>query len=70
MAGDLNVVYPIERLTDMEREGVIGALASRHMSFMGAIGLESLSTIIFDTGRGAPRILREDGVDVVPLTPV
>jgi hypothetical protein len=37
MAADLNVAYPIERLPEMQREGAIGALASRHMSFMGAI---------------------------------
>src|SRR5258708_31379655 len=34
---DLNVVFPIDRLRELAREGVIGGLADTHYSFMGAV---------------------------------
>ena len=33
---DLNVVFPIDRLHELEADGTIGSLASLHYSFMGA----------------------------------
>lgn len=68
VAADLNVAFPLDRLVEMEREGVIGAVAPRHLSFTGPI-LE-LSTLRLDTGPAAAARLRDDGVDVVLLTPV
>ncbi len=68
IAADLNVAYPLDRLDEMEREGVIGAVAPRHLSFTGPI-LE-LSMLRLDTGPAAAALLRGDGVDVVLLTPV
>jgi D-proline reductase (dithiol) PrdB len=65
---DLNVVYPIDRLTEMAAEGVIGAVAPRHLSFTGP--LIELSTLIVDSGPAAARVLLDDAVDVVLLTPV
>src|SRR5262252_845578 len=48
IAADLNVAYPIDRLEEMQAEGVIGAIASRHLSFTGPI--MELSTLRLDTG--------------------
>jgi D-proline reductase (dithiol) PrdB len=68
IAADLNVAYPIDRLDEMRTEGVIGAVAPRHLSFTGPI--MELSTLRMDTGPAAAKLLVEDGVDVVLLTPV
>jgi D-proline reductase (dithiol) PrdB len=66
---DPNVVFPLDRLKEMAHEGRIGSVASRHIAFLGAQG-ESLSTMIIDTGPAAAKVLKDDGVDVVLLTPV
>lgn len=67
-ASDLNVAYPIDRLEELKRDGVIGDVAPRHLSFLGSTF--ELSTMRLDTGPRAAKLLREDGVDVVLLTPV
>ena len=69
-AADLNIVYPADRLNELAAAGEIGSVASRHLSFMGAQADSTFSTILLDTGPAAARVLREDGVDVVLLTPV
>ncbi len=33
--GDINCVFPIDRLRELEAEGVIGGLAEKHMTMMG-----------------------------------
>jgi len=65
---DRNVVYPIDRLSEMEAEGVIGRVAPRHASFIGSTF--ELSTFLHDTGPRLGAALRGDGVDVALLTPV
>lgn len=70
IAGDLNVVYPIDRLAELADRGVIGSVAAQHVSFMGAQVDHTLTTIRLDTGPQAAEILKADGVDVVLLTPV
>lgn len=65
---DLNVVYPVDRLAELAAAGVIGSVAARHLSFMGA--QFDLTTLIMDTGPAAAQALLADGVDVVVLTPV
>jgi len=67
---DLNVVYPIDRLHELAARGTIGSVASTHISFMGAQLDHTLATMRLDTGPAAARRLRDDGVDVVLLTPV
>jgi len=69
VAIDLNVVYPIDRLEELADQGVIGAVAPRHVSFAGNQP-DDVSTIRLDTGPSAAAALRADGVDVVILTPV
>ena len=58
-----------QKAKEMVAEGAIGSLASKHIAFLGAQG-ESLSTIILDTGPAAAKVLKDDGVDLVLLTPV
>ncbi len=69
-ATDINVVYPIDRLNEMAAAGEIGSVADRHISFMGAQFDATFSTILLDTGPAAARVLLDQGVDVVLLTPV
>jgi D-proline reductase (dithiol) PrdB len=66
---DLNVVFPIDRLEELAADGVIGAVAPRHVSFAGNQP-DDVATIRHDTGPAAAAELRADGVDVVLLTPV
>lgn len=66
---DLNVVYPIDRLEELAAKGIIGSVAPRHLSFAGNQP-DDVSTIRLDTGPSAAAALRQDGVDVVILTPV
>lgn len=68
-AADMNVVYPIDRLNELAERGVIGSVAARHYSFAGNQD-DSVSRVRLDTGPQAAKLLREDGVDVVLLTPV
>lgn len=67
-AADLDVVYPIDRLEELAAEGVIGGIAPRHASFMGAQDAE-MQAIRSETAPKLARELKRDGVDVVLLTP-
>ena len=63
---DWNVVFPLDRLRDLEREGAIGSIADTHYSFMGAtdpVQMESHAREV--AGR-----LKQDGVDAAILPPV
>jgi D-proline reductase (dithiol) PrdB len=63
---DWNVVFPLDRLRDLEREGAIGSIADTHYSFMGAtdpVQMESHAREV--AGR-----LKRDGVDAAILPPV
>lgn len=68
-AADINVVYPIDRLEELAADGVIGAVAPRHISFAGNQP-DDVSTLRLDSGPAAARDLLDDGVDIVILTPV
>jgi D-proline reductase (dithiol) PrdB len=68
ISSDLNVAYPVDRLEELALQAVIGGVAPRHLSFMGA--LPELSTLQMDTGPAAAKLLRDDGVDVALLVPV
>lgn len=71
LSADINVAYPIDRLEEMAAEGVIGSVAPRHISFMGALrGDNLMSSLILDFGPAAAKILVDDGVDVAVLTPL
>ena len=66
---DLDVVYPIDRLEELAAQGVIGAVAPRHVAFAGNQP-DDVATIRLDSGPAAAAALRADGVDVVVFTPV
>lgn len=66
---DVGVVFPLERLRDLEFEGTIGKAAPRHFSFMGHILGRHIDTLIKLTGPEVAGMLRADGVDAVFLTP-
>jgi D-proline reductase (dithiol) PrdB len=70
IVSDLNVVYPADRLDELAARGVIGSVASQHLSFMGAQPDHVLETLRLDTGPAAAKLLLDDGVNVVFLTPV
>ena len=63
---DLNVVFPIDRLNELEKDGVIGSVADFHYSFMGASDPESLEPAAAQLAG----LLKKDAVDAVFLTPV
>ncbi len=64
---DVNLVFPIDRLRELEAEGVVGSVADYHYSLMGAGWLPHQ---IEPTIRELARLLREDQVDAVCLVPV
>jgi D-proline reductase (dithiol) PrdB len=65
---DHNVVFPVDRLRELASQGVIGRVADRHLAYAG--NQFELSTVRIDTGPEGAKLLRDDGVDVVLLTPV
>ena len=67
--GDPNVVFPIDRLRELEQDGRLGSVAPRHLAFAGNQD-ETMTTIRMDTGPAAAQLLRAHGVDVVVLTGV
>ena len=64
------MVFPIDRLHELAKEGVIGSVADTHISFMGAQPDHTLETIRLDSGPAAAERLANDEVDLVLLTPV
>ena len=64
---DLNVTYPVDRLRELVERGTIGSLAENFYSFMGA--LRTWDILEGDTGPQVARLLKQDAVDVVLLTP-
>jgi len=63
---DWNVVFPLDRLGELEEQNVIGALADYHYSFMGAVD----PALLEETARNLARIMKKGGVNAVFLTPV
>jgi D-proline reductase (dithiol) PrdB len=66
---DLNVVYPIDWLEELESDGTIGAVAAHHYSFAGNQP-DTVSELRLDTGPACAAAMKADGVHVVLLTPV
>ncbi len=66
---DINIVFPLERLRELEREGFIGQVADIHYGFMGHIIGRHVATL---TNKSAPDVakrLKRDHVDIVLLVP-
>jgi len=65
---DRNVAFPLDRFRELVERRIIGELNRRHFSFMGSI--ISPGRLIAEKAPEVARMLREDGVDAVFLTPV
>jgi len=65
---DLNCMFPLQRLKELEAAGEIGRSAARHYSFMGYILRPE--KLLQETTPQIVRNLQEDQVDVVVLVPV
>ncbi len=68
MVVDKNLVFPLDRLREMEREGIVGSLGRRALSFMGSI--TAPGRLLRETAPRAAEIFTEDGVEAALLVPV
>jgi D-proline reductase (dithiol) PrdB len=66
---DLNIVFPIQRLWALKREGMIGEVAGIHYGFMGHIMGRHIHTLINEKAPAVAQRLKDDNVDIVLLTP-
>jgi hypothetical protein len=62
---DVNVVFPLDRLRELHKEGVVGAIARRHYSFMGASPIQALEP----KARELAGLMRGEGVVPPPDQP-
>jgi len=65
---DVNLSFPLDRLRELRDQGFLGAVAPRHLSFLGLI--LSPERLIEDSAEKAADILIEDKVDGALLIPV
>lgn len=65
---DMNLVFPIERMRELERDGTIGRFNARCLSFMGSI--TAPKRLMAQTAPAAAELFVRDGVDVALLVPV
>lgn len=66
---DINVVFPFQVLRDLVATHEIGAVNQRHFSFMGHILPPHIHTLMHKTAPQVVELLKQDGVDIVILTP-
>jgi len=66
---DMNIVFPLDRLREIQAEGTLGALAPTHYGFMGHIDGPHIVRLIHESAPEVIRTLKQEGVDVVLLTP-
>lgn len=64
---DVNCVFPLERLRELEAEGAIGSSNHRHFSFMGYI--PRTEPLLKEAGPEVAEKLKADEVDLVLLAP-
>lgn len=63
---DINCMFPIDRLRELQKEGFIGEVAKTHIGFMGGGGNQE--KFKNETGPKIAEILKKEGVDGVILT--
>ncbi len=68
LARDRNVAFPLDALRGLAAEGAIGAVAPRHLSFMGSI--TAPGRLMAETAPAAAQLLVEDEVGIALLVPV
>lgn len=64
---DINCIFPISHLNALAEEGFVGGVAKTHYGFMGFV--PNPAQLIAETAPAAARGLKQQGVDVVLLTP-
>ncbi len=64
---DINVSFPVDRFRELLDRGVLGSLSRNYYSFMGA--QRDPRKIADETGPEVARLLRDEGAEVVFLTP-
>ena len=64
---DLDAVFPLWTLRELVEEGLVGELAPRHFSIMGAI--HDPAPLVAETAPEVAGMLVADGVDAALLTP-
>ena len=63
---DLNTIFPLDRLDELAREGVISSVAETHYSFMGATDPLEMEPSV----KKLSKELQNDKVDTLLLVPV
>lgn len=63
---DINAMFPIDRLRELETEGFIGRVAPTLIGFMGGGG--DVDRLRAEAGPAIAKILKEEGVDVAVFT--
>jgi len=66
---DVNIVFPIERVQELNQSNEIGDVNYRHFSFMGHIMHHHIKTLMKETAPRVAAALKSDEVDIVILTP-
>ena len=63
---DLNVVFPVDRLRELEADGIIGSVADYHYAFGTPLSIEQNEMVAKELGD----LLKKDNVNAVILFPV
>ena len=66
---DLNVALPLDRLSELVAEGIVGSVADTHYSIMGYQGNDS-STLVSESAPEIAASMKRDDVDLALLAPV
>ncbi len=66
---DPNIIFPLQRLQELVKQGVIGNLSQFHYAFMGHIDGRHIATLVEKTAREIATKLKAEQVDLVLLTP-
>ena len=64
---DANLVFPLDRFRELEKQGEIAGLNTRHFSFMGSISAPG--RLLSDSAPKVAEMLRADEVDAAFLVP-
>ena len=60
---DINIIFPIERLREMDVEGTISSIGADSFGFMGYIIGDNIPRLMEETAPEVARMLRADNVD-------
>ena len=63
---DINCMFPIDRLHELEKDGIIKSIAPVHVGFMGGGGDQE--KFKNETGPAIAKLLLDEGVDAVLMT--